>query len=512
MPFQLKIAEGKEAGKNLFFDQDSVTIGRTPECDIILYDPGVSRQHARISADGDGYVVEDMGSANGTRVNGEVVQKTKLATGDALSLGPVIFNFIHELVEETGEHAPFGPDVRDESTRIVSVDDVNKTRIKAISLPPEGVSGAEALEMLGRATTALPARSRRSGEAKSGLRSTAPAPLSQPESSERVTARPRAAGAREKALSAADRARIRRESGGVNGSARIFWAESSGARKAGVLGALTLLLLGGGGAAFFFLRDPNAEPLKPEPFQLTKAPITDSFGIGPGVTYVRADKKIFQFEFNSPVRAIVILHYQALDIDSGEVGMAVNGGSIGTLPADRLGARERSNEVVIPLTLLKKGEPNTLIFDNLKNPPAKDPWRVWNVWIEIFPLPDIPVVQLRSEANDSFQKGSIYFERKSTGAENRYRAWKSFRNTWLMLEAHPDPKPELYQLARDRMAEAQRELDATCSKLMLEVESYYNHKEWPQARATLDQVKQYFPTSEQACPSRAEMKRDEYEL
>ncbi len=40
MAFQLKIAEGKDAGKEFVFEQDSVLIGRTPECDVVLYDAG----------------------------------------------------------------------------------------------------------------------------------------------------------------------------------------------------------------------------------------------------------------------------------------------------------------------------------------------------------------------------------------------------------------------------------------------------------------------------------------
>jgi len=53
MGFQLVIAEGKEAGREFVFDQLSVLIGRTSECDVVLYDPGVSRKHARIFNEGE---------------------------------------------------------------------------------------------------------------------------------------------------------------------------------------------------------------------------------------------------------------------------------------------------------------------------------------------------------------------------------------------------------------------------------------------------------------------------
>src|SRR5688572_25287093 len=99
MAFQLKIAEGKDAGKEFLFEQDSVLIGRTPECDVVLYDAGVSRRHCRIFSEGDGYIVEDMGSANGTKVNGAPVKTQPLSDGDKLTLGPVVFAFAQVEVE-----------------------------------------------------------------------------------------------------------------------------------------------------------------------------------------------------------------------------------------------------------------------------------------------------------------------------------------------------------------------------------------------------------------------------
>ena len=111
MAFQLVIAEGKEAGREFVFEQQSVLIGRTSDCDVVLYDPGVSRKHARIFSESAQYFVEDMGSSNGTKVNGAIIKKKLLADGDAISLGPVVFNFaglslteFAHLSEELGLH------------------------------------------------------------------------------------------------------------------------------------------------------------------------------------------------------------------------------------------------------------------------------------------------------------------------------------------------------------------------------------------------------------------------
>jgi hypothetical protein len=67
-----------------------VSIGRLPECDITLSDPNVSRRHAEVrpSDDGSGHhVVVDLGSTNGTKVNGIGVRSQPLQHGDEITVG-----------------------------------------------------------------------------------------------------------------------------------------------------------------------------------------------------------------------------------------------------------------------------------------------------------------------------------------------------------------------------------------------------------------------------------------
>src|SRR5579859_7321668 len=115
MSFHLTIAEGKEAGRQFAFEQTQVVIGREAECDVVLYDPGVSRKHARIFSEGNFYFVEDMGSSNGTKVNGSIIKKHRLADGDAVALGPVVFNFNAKVGAGTD---PSGKPIQDQHTRV----------------------------------------------------------------------------------------------------------------------------------------------------------------------------------------------------------------------------------------------------------------------------------------------------------------------------------------------------------------------------------------------------------
>src|SRR3990167_7355514 len=158
MGFQLVISEGKEAGREFEFDQDSVIIGRTAECDVILYEAGVSRKHARIVVDDAGIWIEDLGSSNGTKVNGSVIEKKKaLKDGDSISMGPVIFAF------KPVELAPEGPTADNPSeeggahTRVVSMSELKKSRNKGVAMMPKDASRDQVAEMGRRSTQMIPA-------------------------------------------------------------------------------------------------------------------------------------------------------------------------------------------------------------------------------------------------------------------------------------------------------------------------------------------------------------------
>jgi hypothetical protein len=71
----------------------ATTIGRTADNQIVVPLKEVSRNHARIVAVAGGYVLKDLGSPNGTFVNGERVQEHKLQDGDKIVLGPAAFTF-----------------------------------------------------------------------------------------------------------------------------------------------------------------------------------------------------------------------------------------------------------------------------------------------------------------------------------------------------------------------------------------------------------------------------------
>ena len=65
----------------------TLVIGRHPGCDLVLEHPTVSRRHAQLTRDGDRWVLTDLSSSNGTRLNGWRVRRSAVRSGDELMLG-----------------------------------------------------------------------------------------------------------------------------------------------------------------------------------------------------------------------------------------------------------------------------------------------------------------------------------------------------------------------------------------------------------------------------------------
>jgi pSer/pThr/pTyr-binding forkhead associated (FHA) protein len=92
----LVVKRGPNAGSTFLIeaDQATVTLGRNPESDVFLDDVTVSRKHAEVRRHDEAFHVHDVQSLNGTYVNGERVEETKLATGDEIQVGKFKLLFI----------------------------------------------------------------------------------------------------------------------------------------------------------------------------------------------------------------------------------------------------------------------------------------------------------------------------------------------------------------------------------------------------------------------------------
>jgi serine/threonine protein kinase len=81
----------QQSGEQIRLFSAATVIGRASECDLIVRAKEVSKRHCRIQLEGDQAVVEDLGSANGTLVNGRMVQRAQLEDGDQLDIAGHVF-------------------------------------------------------------------------------------------------------------------------------------------------------------------------------------------------------------------------------------------------------------------------------------------------------------------------------------------------------------------------------------------------------------------------------------
>ncbi|MEC8025702.1 MAG: FHA domain-containing protein [Myxococcota bacterium] len=89
----ITVLEGNDAGKEYFLRGEATVVGRGLDCDLVLNDASVSRRHFRLDRHGDTYTMIDLGSGNGTKVNGTKVSEIVLKRGADISIGTTRLQF-----------------------------------------------------------------------------------------------------------------------------------------------------------------------------------------------------------------------------------------------------------------------------------------------------------------------------------------------------------------------------------------------------------------------------------
>ena len=102
--FQFVMRSGPTPGATFSLEGDQLVIGRDSSSGVAINDAEISRKHARLNFQGGKYVIEDLGSTNGTFVNGQrLVSPVVLKSGDVVSLGEQIVLMYEALSGDPGE-------------------------------------------------------------------------------------------------------------------------------------------------------------------------------------------------------------------------------------------------------------------------------------------------------------------------------------------------------------------------------------------------------------------------
>ena len=117
---RLVVQRGPEPGTSFLLSEDAVRIGRTADNDIVIGDPEMSRQHAQLVRQPDGYAIQDLGSTNGTFVNYQrLIGLTMLSHGDVIAFGEAITLAFWDESATASQPIP-PPVVREQSPAAVS--------------------------------------------------------------------------------------------------------------------------------------------------------------------------------------------------------------------------------------------------------------------------------------------------------------------------------------------------------------------------------------------------------
>lgn len=113
MNVKLFVSQGRPSGKVLVFGPGDYFLGRGPECHIRFDTDWVSRQHCLLRVTPFQATLRDLGSRNGTLINGQLLTSEQLLChGDVIGIGTVLFTVHLEAVPPTlapGEHLPLDP-------------------------------------------------------------------------------------------------------------------------------------------------------------------------------------------------------------------------------------------------------------------------------------------------------------------------------------------------------------------------------------------------------------------
>jgi DNA-binding response OmpR family regulator len=110
-----------QLNNHLPLDKEVMVLGRADDCDLIIAEPRVSRHHAELRHTGDGFLLADLGSTNGTHLNGHLLpQPLPLRDGDVVEVGSA--RFVYHDPEATLDTEQFPHLVLDEASGEVWVD------------------------------------------------------------------------------------------------------------------------------------------------------------------------------------------------------------------------------------------------------------------------------------------------------------------------------------------------------------------------------------------------------
>jgi hypothetical protein len=455
--YKLRIEKGPEEGKTLPLPEDGLSLGRSSQNDVAIRDEMLSRRHCRFYFEDGVPVVADLATVNGTQVNGVSIQEaTRLRPGDAVAIGVSVLRLSDPDGSFTAPPAPSA---------------VTAT-IPAVPAAPAEPAPPPSAEPAPPPEPAAPAEP-----------PAAPAPAPEP-------VRPSSGPASvDLGFGPADRPAAPAR------TSKLLVNTLFGCAAAVLLAFAAKILLG---APKPVPHQVSAEPPPPPPLEFSYVKLQGS------------DKAVFRYQMDLGADGCLAVtiddtaenrHVRKVseplseDVRADLAQAFARNGFASLRP--EYGGRARENEFsTLRLSALLEGRAFTVSVRNF--PPPED-LRALCESLETFALTELGLWaaaygrdDLVARAATEFNRGALLFEQRAVEPSNLYEAVRAFAACLANLDSL-DPKPELFDRAVERHAEAAKLLDDTIAELEKSAAIATNTKDWSAAAAALSEILEYVP-------------------
>jgi pSer/pThr/pTyr-binding forkhead associated (FHA) protein len=473
--FRIQIIDGPESGKAYDFDRIEVTIGRTMDNDVILQDPSISRQHLSIRDKGGAYIVKDLGSSNGTKVNGKKILEEVLSTGDIILAGNVSILF-EGVKSSVVSGVP--KKTRERPARKLEKTDFVRHRL----IPRKQVRGEGSVSE--KRSKPNGAREQVLVQSK-GIRKKENVPMASSDND----------------FSIKTEGKARAKATGVLqlwATAREKFLRLSKPKKlimvccaAMIVAMIIVSLVRSGRGVIQKVVDHSTEEFIPGEVDRYESPW--SYGVGTVNTYCRT-KAIFAFKYTTG-RAIIIFHVAGV-AGKQELDVLLNGVHVDYAPV--VPPDNWSSEIrwTLPRKLLKQNETNRVTFVNAVNVTQAPKEKIWAVAVKAVEIQPLPNPDLK-QAEESLRLARDHYKNKDVADGNVYLALKAFKLSRDYLELIPEEsRPDIYVEADENIAKIEQEMEKGFKDMMFAAEKAKQYNKIENAKKIYKKIMNTFPDRE----------------
>jgi pSer/pThr/pTyr-binding forkhead associated (FHA) protein len=503
--FTLTIMGGSDQGKNYTFDRVEITIGRTMDNDVVLPDPGISRQHMSIRDKGGAYILKDLGSSNGTKLNGKGIREEVLRPGDIIEAGGAKVRF-EGPTESKQKPAAAKQPVRGRRQPSTRAKGKRNRRQPGRPVVRKGAGRRVETGEWAEATQPPPSGDEstdtKKPEAKSVIRSKGARvreTKSEPEKEVAKQVRRKSGRARGSRAKGRKKGKAKNPSpiSNVIGIISTKFKALDKKLQIAILAVVAIMMvfavikLFQGGKKIIQVVTDNSDKIFTPGMKDSQNRLM-SFGVG-DVDVRCVHSAQFKFSYANG-RSTALFAVAGID-NKSEVAIQLNGIQIGVAPIT-MGKWSEGILLNLPRKHLLENEENKLVFINTINYAdnrANEEWAVKLEYVSETPLPS----PNRKAAEDNFKIAKDRYKTMDVAPRNMYEALEHYKKTRDYLELLDEgERPDIYLEAIEMIGKIELDLEQKFRNLMFTAEKKRKFKQHAEAKELFHQIMLMIPNEE----------------